>query len=229
MKPTIRPCERKAAEFAVRHWHYSGTMPRSRLACYGVWEDGRFVGAVIFGRGATPNIGKPYGLDQTEICELTRIALRDHIAPVSQIVAESVRILGRKSPGLRLIVSFADTAHGHHGGIYQAGNWIYAGASVDARIRMNGRIYHRRTLHRGDGRPRQSIPWIRANIDPNAETVADLPKYRYLLPLDRAMRRQIEKIRQPYPSAVEGSEVSRSAPGAEVSVRSRPTALGRTA
>src|SRR5688572_27900813 len=109
-------------------WHYSRRMPRCKLAKIGAWEDGRFIGAVVFGRGATPNIGSPFGLDQTEVCELVRVALRDHRAPVSQIMAEARRKLRETSPGLRVIVSFADTAQDHHGGIYQADNWIYLGA-----------------------------------------------------------------------------------------------------
>ena len=49
-------------------------------------------------------------------------------------------------------------------------------------------------------------------------------KFRYLYPLDKQMRRKIDKSRQPYPHAVEGSKVSRDTSGIEVQVRSLPTA-----
>ena len=52
----------KAAKYAVEHWHYSRCMPKSKLSKIGVWENGKFIGAVIFGYGATPEIGKPYRL-----------------------------------------------------------------------------------------------------------------------------------------------------------------------
>ena len=49
-------------------------------------------------------------------------------------------------------------------------------------------------------------------------------KYRYIYPLDKATRRKAEKMRLPYPSAVEGSEASRDNSVVEVQVQSLPTA-----
>jgi len=49
-------------------------------------------------------------------------------------------------------------------------------------------------------------------------------KYRYIYPLDKAMRRKVDKLRLPYPSAVEGSIASRDTSGIEVQVQSLPTA-----
>src|SRR5688572_1533552 len=108
-------CHREAALFAVKVWHYSRTLPAGRLVCIGAWEDGVFVGAVIFGRGACSQIASPFGLQQSEVCELTRIALGPHQTPTSRIVSIAVRLLRRQSPGLRLLVSFADPEHGHYG------------------------------------------------------------------------------------------------------------------
>lgn len=48
------------------------TLPRNPLGC---WEDGRFIGVAIFSRCTNRNMGGPFGLETTEICELTRIAL----------------------------------------------------------------------------------------------------------------------------------------------------------
>ena len=118
-------CTYEAAKFACLNWHYSKSIPVSKIVKIGVWEDDVFKGAVLFSRGATPMIGRPYNLKQTEICELTRIALRDHKTPVSRIVAISVKFLKKNSPGLRLVISYADVDQGHLGKIYQASNWVY--------------------------------------------------------------------------------------------------------
>ena len=40
------------------HWHYSQAMPAGKLVTFGVWEHGRFVGAVLYGRGANHNLSK---------------------------------------------------------------------------------------------------------------------------------------------------------------------------
>ncbi len=148
-------------------------------------------GVVIFSRGASPWLGQAYDLDATEVCELTRVALRAHVTPVSQIVARSIRLLRATSPGLRLIVSFADPAEGHHGGVYQAGNWIYTGQSSSVLEHfIRGRWRH----------VRGSYHEMKARGAENVATRERPGKHRYLMPLDRAMRRRVEPLRETPPS-----------------------------
>jgi len=177
-----------AAKYACEHWHYSGCMPAGKLVKVGAWENGKFIGVVLFGRGANNNLGKPYGLEQTEICELVRIALTAHEAPVSKIAATAIRFLRKQSPGLRLIVSYADPEQGHHGGIYQAGNWIYSGTSKPQQeVIVNGKIMHKRSANALFG----TIKGL--------EKSKLLWKHRYLMPLDPEMRAKILPLAQPYP------------------------------
>lgn len=70
-------CSYEAAKYAVEHWHYSERMPAGKLVKLGIWENSCFVGVVVFGRGAIYNIGKPFGLGQTECVELVRVALNN--------------------------------------------------------------------------------------------------------------------------------------------------------
>ena len=193
----VARCPYDAARFAVEHWHYTRTMPPATVVHYGAWEDGRFVGAVLFGHGANWNMLAPFGLDASRGLELTRVALRDHGAPVTQIIGWAIRMLRRARPGLRLLVSYADTARGHHGGIYQAGNWIYLGAASYTALRLHGELVHRRSVLNRYGS--SSLDWLRANVDPYADVVPGAPKHRYVYPLDRVMRRQLQGIAQPYP------------------------------
>ena len=217
----------------MTRWHYSRTLPLGRCIMFGAWEDDQFSGVVIFSRGSSNHLGSPYQLSQTEVCELTRVALADHKARVSQIVADCLRRLKRSSPGLRLVVSFADPGQGHHGGIYQAGNWIYTGVAIPARFfRLHGRLVHERNLSGSfqtshPSRARHKIPrsveWLRAHVDPRAEEVMVQGKHRYLYPLDRAMRRKILPFAKPYPAA-EVSTATRPAPGEERQVQALPAA-----
>lgn len=46
----------KAAKYAVEKWHYSRAMPSGKLIKYGVWEDSKFIGVIIFERGANPTM-----------------------------------------------------------------------------------------------------------------------------------------------------------------------------
>jgi hypothetical protein len=189
----------EAARYACENWHYSRCVPVFKTVRVGVWEDGAFIGVVLFGQGATPQIGSPYGLRQQEICELTRVALTFHKSPVSRIVAIALRFLRNHCPRLRLVVSFADAGQGHHGGIYQAGGWVYASGAETHAYCVNGTLVHPKTLHSRYGKGGQSIPWLRENVDPLADRVIAGFKHRYLMPLDEAMRAQIAPLAKPYP------------------------------
>lgn len=183
-------CSHEAAKYAVEHWHYSRVMPAGKSVKIGAWESGRFIGAVVFSWGANNHIGSPYGLKMTEVCELVRVALAPkHSTPVSRVVSIALRMLVKQSPGLRLIVSYADPEQSHHGGIYQAMGWTYTGSSGAQResLRPDGTIMHKRTAHELYGTiiglPKSKILW----------------KHKYLYPLDSAMRAQIAPLSKPYP------------------------------
>jgi hypothetical protein len=187
-------------------------MPAGKMVRVGVWENDSFIGCVLFSRGSTGNIGKPYGLPQTQIVELTRIALRGHRVAVSRIVSIAVRLLKKANPGLRLLVSYADRQQGHHGGIYQAANWLYVGmTNVDSSLCINGEIVHRRTVYSRYGN--QGLSWVQAHVDPRATRVLDQSKHKYLMPLDDAMRAQIAPLAKPYPKRA--TSIGSDAPGVQ--------------
>ena len=202
LKPELRLdwCSHEAAKYAVEHWHYSGTLPTPPYVRIGAWERGKFVGCVIFGRGNAPNIGRPFGLKQVEVCELVRVALRHHDTPVTRIVTLALKILKKLSPGLRLVVSFADPRQGHVGTIYQAGNWAYLGTSQPTRayVDKHGREWHSRMvsptgMKKVYGRRRRVVT-------PSECTVKTLPgKHKYVMPLDDALLSKVAALRRPYP------------------------------
>ena len=203
-------CSREAAKYAVEKWHYSRQMPSFKLSCLGVWEDGKFVGTVIFGGGATPQLLKPYGLGLFEGCELVRVAMTTHKTPVSRVLAIALRMLKKTYPGLRLVVSFADPAEGHAGGIYKAGGWIYTGTMGKATyFKIHGKIRHPRSVVQKGSE--NSLAAVRRNFDPNATAVVKEGKHRYLMPLDDAMRKQVAPLAQPYPVKVQSTPDAREA------------------
>lgn len=208
-------CSHEAAKYAVEKWHYSHRMPKSKIVTIGAWEDKQFKGVVIFGYGATPEIGKPYKLKQIEIVELVRVALTKHQTPTSKIVAIALKLLKRANPGLRCVVSFADSEQGHHGGIYQATNWFYTGSEQYHAYKVKGEIVHPRTLYDRYGVGGQSIPWLKEHIDPNAERLTTAQKHKYVMPLDDAMRKQIEPLAKPYPKRQHADEATESAAGVQ--------------
>lgn len=141
-------CSYEAANYAVKNWHYSKVMPSAKTVKIGVWENDKFIGVVIFSRGANNNIARPFGLTQNDVCELTRIALTNHANSVTKIVKIALSMFNKKCPGVLIIVSYADPRQGHRGGIYRGGNWIYCGeTSSNAECIVNGKRVHKKTIN----------------------------------------------------------------------------------
>jgi hypothetical protein len=190
----VRPCRVKEATDAVRRWHYSRIIPVGRLICHGVWESGAWVGVIIYGRGAARELGRPFGCSNIQVCELVRIALAPgRKVPTSRALGVSLRMLARTNPGLRCVVSYADTAQKHVGTLYQATNWIYTGETAKSYQFMYQGVWKHLRVVSGpqlDGSP-AVVGW---NLLPRRRTP---PKHRYVYPLDERLRRVIAA--QPYP------------------------------
>lgn len=188
----------EAAKYACENWHYSKCLPIGKLVKVGVWEDKKYIGCVIYSRGTAKDLGAKYGLDQTQCVELTRVALTTHKTPVSRILAISFKMLSKLNSKIRLIVSFAARSENHHGGIYQATNWIYTGESAA----NSDAIYQGRRI------PNRVIGVLkkRYNMSENEmiekgilSDIRKMTKHRYLMPLDKQMKKAIMNLAKPYP------------------------------
>lgn len=206
-------CSHEAAKYAVLRWHYSRAMPAGKLVKVGVWEAGQFIGVVVFSRGANPRLGHKFGLTQTEVCELTRVALTTHRTATTRILSIAIRMLRQQSPGLKLIFSYADCDQNHHGGIYAGGNWIYLG-----KVQLNGgtpcwmihgRKRHCRTVTARGWTPNRE--WLRRHVDPHAEPIYTTGKHKYVFPLTSELAAQLKPLAQPYPKR--GGGVTESTTG----------------
>ncbi len=185
------------AKSACEKWHYSGTISNAYIKNYGVYEDGAFIGVVCFGYGANNNIGKPYGLTQHEICELTRVSLREHKEFVSSIMMKAIKKLRRDRPKIQLMVSYSDEKQGHLGKIYQATNWIYVGTAKEHSVMIiNGKEYHKKSVYEKYGV--NGVEKLR-NMGVDAILVKSPTKHKYLLPFTKKMRKMAMKVSQPYP------------------------------
>ena len=194
-------CSYAAAKYACLNWHYSKSIPAGKIVKIGVWENDKYIGCVLFSHGANNNIAKPYNMTQQEVVELTRVALTNHISPTTQILAKSIKLLKTQSPGIKLIVSYADCDQDHKGIIYQANNWIYEGLYLenakDCSMIIHGKRVHGRTIGaRGWSR---SLEWLQKHIDPNTTEYVTKGKHKYIYPMDKKTRKEVLKRQKPYP------------------------------
>jgi hypothetical protein len=177
---------------ACQNWHYSKKAPPYFFAV-GFYENDVYIGCITFSHGANCNMLKPYGMSQSQGCELTRCAFKSHDSPMSKIMAIAIKELKEKYYKLRLIVSYADPEQGHYGTIYQAANWIYTGmTSGDYYYIINGEKRHRRQVGYGP-----SKTW---KPEQATAKIAYCGRHRYLFPINPKTRKHILRLAKAYPN-----------------------------
>lgn len=146
------------------------------------------------------NISKPFHKKQTEVCELTRIALRCHTTCVSRIIKIALKLLKQTNPGLQVVVSYADTNQGHVGRIYAASNWIYLGTAQEKYYVIDGIQMHPRSVFSKYGS--RSIDYLKNRV--KQVSLKCMPvKHKYAWIFDRVLRNEFEN--KPYPISVESA------------------------
>ena len=204
----------EAIRYACLHFHYSKSVPANPIG-YNVYNGSdEWCGVILYAVGATPNIGKPYNLLTGGVLELVRVALNGKQEQTSKAVAMSLKQLKMDVPQCRLVVSYADVDQGHLGTIYQATNWIYEGMSKgDTYFIIRGKKTHRKTISSRivtiDGKKvhcPSTLPMVQRFFDPNATVFHSAGKRKYLMPMDKKMKKQIMPLAQPYPKIEQGWE-----------------------
>lgn len=196
---------------ALKRWYYRPDVPAGKLVRLGVWEDGRFVGVVSFGPGSSSTLGQRFGCTPLQSCELNRIALSpEHKTEVSRIIKIAVLTLRKQSPGIRVIVTFADPRAGHHGGVYQGAGWIYTGKTTDDRRYLyRGEWLHSRSVRASGNVKRPGGKRVPCPRPRDCERVEIVPgKHRYVLPLTPEVRALVERARRDAPKADQSASSS---------------------
>lgn len=201
-----------AAAYSVKRWHYSRSLPPPPLVKFGVWENSKFLGVVVFAKGANRHLITQWGLKQTEGCELVRVALTNHATTVSRIISICIKMLKKKFPTMKLIISFADPDQGHIGSIYKAGNWHFLGRSNDTSsyIDKYGRKWHPRMI--SSSGVKKVFGQTRKVLKPSDCTkVKASGKYKYAIALCKEMEYALSLVSKPYPKRA-GSVVATHPP-----------------
>lgn len=220
-------CGHDAAKHAVMNWHYSKKMPSGKNAYLGVWENERYRGAMIFGQGGGSGAdGRRFGLkERGEVVELVRVALTRHETHVSRLLSISCRMIKKRFPGIRVVVSFADPAQGHRGGIYQAAGWSFLGRSAPGKKYLDacGKWHHERDVNESGVRWKFGSP-RKSNKKSSMVRCVTVPgKYRYALGLDEEMRKVLASMALTYPKSVGSAESGTPVPTGRSGANPTPT------
>lgn len=111
--------------------HYARRMPCIQYA-FGLFNDYNvLIGVVTYGQPASPSVCKGLAGEENKhkVLELNRLVVLPDSPKnsASFLVSHSLKLL----PKDMFIVSYADSAWGHIGYVYQATNWIYTGKTSE--------------------------------------------------------------------------------------------------
>lgn len=191
-----------AVRYACLNFHYAKAVPVCQYG-YNIWNDnGEWCGVIIYGGGANMNIASPYDKWQGQVVELERVALngKQGHGKTSTAVAMTLKAIHKEAPWIDLVVSYADLDQGHKGVLYQATNWVYSGLfNVNQRgaFIIHGKKVHPKTVYSKGWK--ESVLWLRENVDANASEFITQGKHKYLYPMTKAMRKRIQILSVPYP------------------------------
>ena len=140
---------------------------------FGLVIDGMVEGVCVYGQ-PSPAIQK-HAFDDRDfrLYELSRLVVQcSNKNAASFLVGNSLKMLQAPCS----VVSYADSAHGHSGVIYQATNWIYTGAVVshDKAYIVEGKETHPMTLR--DMGITSPGKWAKEN---GIQSIRPKPKHRY--------------------------------------------------
>jgi hypothetical protein len=194
--------QKEAADALVRSFHYSKSIPAA-VQFVGTWhlEGGLFgdLGEAL----AACYFTIPATRWNEPVFELARLVRKEDVnISLTRLISKCLKYIAKHKMS-DLIVSFADSTQGHHGGIYQAASWDYNGKrdnTIDGLI-INGTFIPGRSCNSLYGT--RSVEKLKAikpswNIEPhNAEG-----KHLYWKALNSNGKKQAERMglkSLPYP------------------------------
>jgi len=208
----IRTGDIDAARKLITTYHYSRRMPGCIILTATV-----HLGGGLFGDCGEPiaaiTFSNPTAKWSEQILELSRLVrINDTDYLLTQLISFACKEIHRRRE-YDLLISFADKTHGHHGGIYQAASWFYAGmrkGAMDGLI-INDKFLPGRTCNaRFNTRSPERLKKLHSqwNIKPHY----DEGKYLYWKPLNRSGIRKAKRLgltlnKYPKPDAAEVSKV----------------------
>lgn len=179
---SITPIVAQETNLFLSKYHYTASGGRNGISI-GAKVNGTLIAVAKFCGPTREESATRLKLKQNELMELTRFAIHPNYRKKNLATWFLSRCYSFIPDRIRMLLTFADTTHGHAGTIYKAGGWIYDGLiAPDYFYRdSQGFVIHKRTL------------WGQAKkMSMNEKEYAEMhgyqkqmggPKHRFLKPL----------------------------------------------
>jgi hypothetical protein len=123
----VQPVTYEETKHFILNIHYARRMPSISYA-FGLLKGGELLGVVTYGMPASQHLCRGVCGDEKKdiVIELNRLCLlKNGKNEASMLVSRSLKML----PKPMVVVSYADTAQGHLGTVYQACNFLFTGST----------------------------------------------------------------------------------------------------
>lgn len=191
----VRPIKAKLAHAFVRKHHYSHSSCQNSQLHLGVFWNGLMRGCLQYG----PSMYKPYliklvrGTKWDECLELNRMVMTDEMPrnSESRAIAVSLRMLKKKAPHVKWVMSYADGCQCGDGTIYRATGFVLTGIIKNSKLRADPVT----------GKPMHDITaWMSGRLREFRGTwkVLDGYQLRYIYFLDPSWRSRLTVPEIPY-------------------------------
>ncbi len=166
--------DKATAEKIVTQKHYS-----KRIGIFwegfGLFSEDRIVGVACYGQPSAPIQKHAFKERDFRLYELTRLVIDNGMKNCASILISGSLKQLKENPCA--VISYADSAHGHAGIVYQATNWIYTGPVVshDCLYVIDGVPTHPMTIRDKFGIT-EPAKWA---TERGIKKIKPLPKHRY--------------------------------------------------
>lgn len=166
----------------VEKFHYLHRRPFSPLRAFGLFSPmRRVVGAMTF--GTLPSMAVHRGVcgpgEADHVIELSRLWVADEVPKNGEsfFIGAALALMRAERLSRDIVVSYADSAAGHEGTVYQASNFLFTGTSIPMRdpvpLDFPG---HRLSA----GKTTTLREWYRVHVgDPTGKTTFDFMEARF--------------------------------------------------
>ncbi len=120
----------------IRRFHYAGGTSNTSQVRLGLFRKSDFFDTQLMGSclwmWAPIQVTKQYKTGKTGCLSLSRLAIHPDVPTngASFLIGQSIKWIKKNRPGVRLLVTYADSWKDHSGQIYKATNWEYLGLTT---------------------------------------------------------------------------------------------------
>ena len=147
----------------IKAHHYSGKVVNNSCLHFGAFLDGGLHGVMSYGPSLDKRkiMGLVEGTGWNEFLELNRMAFDEYLPrnSESRCIGQSIRLIKKRAPHIKWIISFADGCSCGDGTIYRASNFVLTDIKANKNLCLlpNGEKIHKMTLESNPTTPRKEL------------------------------------------------------------------------